>query len=117
MTRAATDLIYANLPLHTVQASTQWTLPGAWERLSLGATVMWQSKVEAFNVDNPVYGTVSVRQDAYAIVGVNANYRLSEQWTATLAVRNALDEKYWANLDYNNYGEPRFVAFTLRWKY
>ncbi|MEE7558925.1 TonB-dependent siderophore receptor, partial [Xanthomonas sp. Kuri4-2] len=117
VTRAATDLIYANLPLHTVQASTQWTLPGAWERLSLGATVMWQSKVEAFNVDNPVYGTVSVRQDAYAIVGVNANYRLSEQWTATLAVRNALDEKYWANLDYNNYGEPRFVAFTLRWKY
>lgn len=117
VTRAPTDLIYANLPLHTVQFSTQWTLPGAWERLSLGTSVMWQSKLEAFNVNNPVYGKVTVRQDAYALVGLNANYRISDQWTATVAVRNALNEKYWANLDYNNYGEPRFASLTLRWKY
>ncbi len=117
VTRAATDLIYANLPTHTVQFSTQWTLPGAWDRLSLGANVMWQSEVEGFNIVNPVYGPVTVKQDAYALVSFNANYRITDQWTATLAVRNAFDEKYWANLDYNNYGEPRFVAFTLRWKY
>lgn len=117
VTRAATDLIYANLPEHTVQFSTQWTLPGAWERLSLGANVMWQSEVEGFNIVNPVYGLVTVKQDAYALVGFNANYRISEQWTATLAVRNAFDEKYWANLDYNNYGEPRFTSLTLRWRY
>ncbi|WP_159093556.1 MULTISPECIES: hypothetical protein [Stenotrophomonas] len=24
---------------------------------------------------------------------------------------------FWANLDYNNYGEPRFVAASLRWKF
>jgi len=117
VTRAATDLIYANLPEHTLQFSTQWTLPRAWERLSLGASVMWQSEVEGFNIDNPVYGPVTVKQDAYALVGFNANYRISDQWTATLAVRNAFDEKYWANLDYNNYGEPRFTALTLRWRY
>ncbi|HEY9255714.1 MAG TPA: TonB-dependent siderophore receptor [Stenotrophomonas sp.] len=117
VTRAATDLIYANLPEHTVQFSTQWTLPGAWERLSLGANVMWQSEVEGFNIENPVYGLVTVKQDAYALVGFNANYRISDQWTATLAVRNAFDEKYWANLDYNNYGEPRFTSLTLRWRY
>ena len=64
-----------------------------------------------------VHGPVTVKQDAYALVGFNANYRISDQWSATLAVRNAFDEKYWANLDYNNYGEPRFVALTLRWKY
>ncbi|HEY0332711.1 MAG TPA: TonB-dependent siderophore receptor [Stenotrophomonas sp.] len=117
VTRASTDLIYANLPLHTVQFSTQWNLPGAWERLSLGANVMWQSEVEGFNIENPVHGLVTVKQDAYALVSFNANYRITDQWTATLAVRNAFDETYWANLDYNNYGEPRFVAFTLRWKY
>jgi len=117
VTRAATDLIYANLPEHTVQFSTQYTLPGAWDRLGLGATVMWQSAVEGYNIENPVYGLVTVRQDAYALVGLNASYRISDQWTATLAVRNALDEKYWANLDYNNYGEPRFTSLTLRWKY
>ena len=31
--------------------------------------------------------------------------------------RNALDKTYWANLDYNNYGEPRFVSASLRWKF
>jgi len=117
VTRAATDLIYANLPEHTVQFATQYTLPGAWERLSLGATVMWQSEVQGYNIVNPVHGPVTVTQDAYALVGFNANYRISEQWTATLAVRNAFDEKYWANLDYNNYGEPRFTSLTLRWRY
>lgn len=116
-TRPASDRIWANLPGHTVQFSTRYTLPGAWDRLSLGATVMWQSAVEGYNIENPVYGPVTVKQDAYALVGFNANYRISEQWTATLAVRNALDEKYWANLDYNNYGEPRFTSLTLRWKY
>ena len=117
VTRAPTDLIYANLPVHTVQVSTQWTVPGTSERLTLGANVMWQSKLEAFNVNNPVYGAVTVRQDAYALIGLHANYRISDQWTASLTVRNALNEKYWANLDYNNYGEPRFMALTLRWKY
>ncbi|KAB7762386.1 hypothetical protein CEK69_20545, partial [Xanthomonas sp. LMG 12462] len=56
-------------------------------------------------------------QDPYALVHFNANYQLSTQWTATLAVTNALNKKYWANLDYQNYGEPRFVSFTLRWRY
>ena len=92
-------------------------LRGAWERLTLGGGVQWQSKVQAFNVAYPTGGTVTVNQPAYALVQFNANYRISDSWTATLSVRNALDKTYWANLDYNNYGEPRFVAFSLRWRY
>jgi outer membrane receptor for ferric coprogen and ferric-rhodotorulic acid len=34
-----------------------------------------------------------------------------------LSVRNALDKTYWANLDYNNYGEPRFVSASVRWRF
>ncbi len=60
---------------------------------------------------------VTVVQNPYALVHFNANYRISEQWTATLAVRNAFDKTYWANLDYQNYGEPRFVSLSLRWRY
>ncbi|AAW77773.1 hypothetical protein AZ54_01330 [Xanthomonas oryzae pv. oryzae PXO86] len=29
----------------------------------------------------------------------------------------ANQETYWANLDYQNYGEPRFVSVSLRWRY
>lgn len=123
VTRAPTDAIYANLPEDYLQLSTQWRLPGAWQRLSIGGGLSWQSAVRGYNIPRPVGDgsgatvPVTVVQDAYTLLHFNANYQLSAQWTATLAVRNALDKKYWANLDYQNYGEPRFVSFTLRWRY
>ncbi|KAB7762226.1 TonB-dependent siderophore receptor, partial [Xanthomonas sp. LMG 12462] len=123
VTRAPTDAIYANLPEDYLQLSTQVRLPGAWQRLSLGGGVSWQSAVRGYNIQRPFGdGTAATRpvtvvQDPYALVHFNANYQLSTQWTATLAVTNALNKKYWANLDYQNYGEPRFVSFTLRWRY
>lgn len=96
---------------------------GTWDRLSIGGGVSWQSAVRGFNIARPTGdGTgatrpVTVEQNPYALVHFNANYRISDQWTATLAVRNALDKTYWANLDYQNYGEPRFVSVSLRWRY
>ena len=117
VTRAATDMLYANPAEDLLQLNTQVRLRGALERLSVGAGVQWQSKVQGYNIPYPLGGTVTVNQPSYALVQFNANYRLSDSWTATLSVRNALDKAYWANLDYNNYGEPRFVALSLRWKY
>jgi outer membrane receptor for ferric coprogen and ferric-rhodotorulic acid len=77
--------------------------------------------VEGFNIDRPngdgTYSPVTVKQSAYTLVHFNANYRINDQWTATLSVRNALDKTYWANLDYNNYGEPRFVSASVRWRF
>ena len=117
VTRATTDLLYANPAEDLLQLNTQVRLPGALDRLSVGAGVQWQSKVQGYNIPYPLGGTVTVNQPAYALVQFNANYRISDNWTATLSVRNALDKTYWANLDYNNYGEPRFVAASLRWKF
>jgi outer membrane receptor for ferric coprogen and ferric-rhodotorulic acid len=121
VTRAPTDAIYANLPEDYLQLSTQWRLPSTWERLSLGGGLSWQSKVEGFNIDRPngdgTTTPVTVKQSAYTLVHFNANYRINDQWTATLSVRNALDKTYWANLDYNNYGEPRFVSASVRWRF
>jgi outer membrane receptor for ferric coprogen and ferric-rhodotorulic acid len=121
VTRAPTDAIYANLPEDYLQPSTQWRLPGRWERLSLGGGVSWQSRVQGFNIERPngdgTTTPVTVTQGAYTLVHLNANLRINAQWTATLSVRNALDKTYWANLDYNNYGEPRFVSASLRWRF
>ncbi|MBB3825252.1 TonB-dependent siderophore receptor [Xanthomonas arboricola] len=123
VTRAPTDAIYANLPEDYLQLSTQVRLPGAWDRLSIGGGVSWQSAVRGFNIARPIGDgsgattPVTVVQNPYALVHFNANYRISDQWTATLAVRNAFDKTYWANLDYQNYGEPRFVSVSLRWRY
>lgn len=53
VTRAPTDAIYANLPEDYLQLSTQWRLPGAWDRLSIGGGVSWQSAVRGFNIERP----------------------------------------------------------------
>ena len=115
-TRAKTDLIYANLPENYLQLSTSYQLGGAWNRLTLGGGVNWQSEIVGFNIPHPTQGTVTVKQAAYALVNLHANYRITEQVTATLSVRNAFDKRYWANLDYPNYGEPRNITASLRWR-
>lgn len=114
ITRHANDLIYANLPRHTLQLSTSYRLPGDWNRLTVGAGVNWQSKVTGYNIPHPQLGSVTVDQEAYALVNLFANWKLNEQLSLGLSVRNLFDKAYWANLDYPNYGDPRSVMVTLR---
>lgn len=116
-TRHPTDLIYTNLPEHYLQASTHYTLPGAWDALTLGAGVNWQSETVAYNVPHPSGTPVTYRQGSYVLGNLHATYRFNENLQATLSVLNAFDKVYWANIDYANYGEPRNVRLTFRWRY
>jgi len=117
VTRASTDMLYANPPEDLLQLNTSVRLPGVLDRLTVGGGFSWQSEVEGYNIPYPLGGTRTVKQPAYMLVNLHANYAINDSWTASLNVRNALDKTYWANLDYNNYGEPRFVSASLRWKF
>ncbi|WP_084452693.1 TonB-dependent siderophore receptor [Roseateles chitosanitabidus] len=117
ITRAPTDLIYANLPRHTVQLSTSYRMPGAWEKLTVGAGLNWQSTVTGYGIPHPTAGTVTVTQPSYLLLSLNANYQLNDHLSLGLSVRNALDKTYWANLDYPNYGDPRSVMFSVRGRF
>jgi len=50
-------------------------------------------------------------------VNLYATYRFSDRLSASLSVTNATDHRYWATLDYPNYGEPRNATVSLRWRY
>ncbi|OWQ46780.1 TonB-dependent siderophore receptor [Roseateles noduli] len=117
ITRNALDLIYANLPRHTVQLSTSYRLRGAWERLTVGAGVNAQSTVAGYGIPHPTLGTVTVTQGSYVLLNLHANYQLNDHFSLGLSVRNALDKTYWANLDYPNYGDPRSVMLSLRGRF
>ncbi|WP_314104676.1 TonB-dependent siderophore receptor [uncultured Stenotrophomonas sp.] len=117
VTRAPTDMLYANPPEDLLQLNTSVRLPGVLDRLTVGGGFSWQSEVAGYNIPYPLGGTRTVKQPAYMLVNLHANYAINDSWTASLNVRNALDKTYWANLDYNNYGEPRFVSASLRWKF
>lgn len=112
--RHPNDLIYANLPKHSMQLTTSYKLPGAWERVTLGGGFNWQSVVTGYGIPHPKLGTVTVTQDAYALLNLHASYRINDKLSLGLSVRNALDKSYWANLDYPNYGDPRSLMLSLR---
>ena len=110
---APTDLIYANMPDYLLQLGTDYQLSGALAPLSVGGNLTWQSAIEGFNIPHPS-GTVTVKQSPKAILNLRASWQFNPKLSATLAVNNVTDQKYWANLDYGNYADPRNVSVTLR---
>lgn len=114
--RHALDLTYANVPRHMLRFHTDYQFTGALKKLSAGLGVTWQSKQIGYGIASPS-GPTTVGQDDFALVNLNATYRLTEHLTLTAAVLNITDKTYWATLDYPNYGEPRSFSATLRWRY
>jgi len=61
------------------------------------------------------------KQEAYAVVGVQAGYKINKNLSAVLTVDNLFDEKYYTRIGglntYNYYGDPRSVMFTVRATY
>ncbi len=115
--RHALDLTYANIPEHLLRFHTNYQFTGALKKLSAGLGVNWQSEQVGYGVTYINNTTTTVEQSAFALVNLNASYRLTENLTLTAAVRNALDKNYWATLDYANYGEPRAISASLRWRF
>lgn len=111
--RNAADLTYANLPEWLVKLGTQYRFSGALQPLEIGAQLLWQGKMDAVNVPSPS-GPATVTQSPFGLLNLNATWRISEKTSVNFAVFNALNKRYWATLDYPNYGEPRFASVTLR---
>ncbi|HEY7772220.1 MAG TPA: TonB-dependent siderophore receptor [Marinagarivorans sp.] len=114
--RKETDRIWTNLPEHTLQLSSHYQLSGALEKLQLGGGVNWQSKTVGYGVSHPSENDATYTQDPYSLVNFYATWQFNEQFKATFSGTNLLDETYWANIDYANYGEPRNVSLRLAWQ-
>ncbi len=115
--RNPADLTYANVPEHLLRFNTTWRLPGDWNRLTIGAGVNWQGEQTGSVTTHPTIVPIRVTQDPFALVNFFANYRFTDNLSATFSVRNAFDETYWATLDYPNYGEPRSFQLTVRYTF
>lgn len=114
--RNTADLTYANVPEWLVKLGTQYRFPGALQPLEVGAQWLWQGRMDAVNVPSPS-GPATVTQSPFGLLNLNASWRFTESTSVNLAVTNALDKRYWATLDYANYGEPRFASVTLRTRF
>ncbi|MCU9946247.1 TonB-dependent siderophore receptor [Pseudomonas sp. PDM13] len=114
MTRSSSGgPVSTETPKHLARISTSYTLPGDWNRLTLGAGVSAQSRYENETWDGYKYGA-----PGRAIWDARAAWKLDSHWQVSLTGENLLDRKYYASADgtdrVNLYGEPRSYMLSLR---
>ena len=106
-------------PRELLRVFTSYRLPGAWNKLTLGGGVNWQSAIYT-NAVNPLGVTEKVEQKAYALVNLMARYEFSKQLSAQLNINNLFDKTYFNMFDaYDQitYGAPRSVSLSMKYKF
>lgn len=104
--------IAAETPRHLLRVTTGYTLPGAWNRLTVGGGVSAQSGY------TETQSQERLKNPGRAIWDARVAWKLDDHWTVALNGNNLLDRKYYratGDIDRGNYyGNPRNFVFTLR---
>lgn len=101
-------------PKHQVKLFTSFT-PQSISKLTIGGGANWQShtyRSGAKGVFRDIY-----TQDSYWVVNLMARYEFTEQLSLTANVNNLFDEDYRTDLNNHDYGAPRNVLATLKYKF
>ena len=98
------------VPRTLIRGFTTWT-PDAWQKLTLGGGVSWQSSSKT-TVASPD-GATTWRQDAVTLLSVMARYEITPKVSVQFNSENLLDEKYFVLDEFDNtyYGAP--VDYSL----
>ncbi|OTG85263.1 TonB-dependent siderophore receptor [Acinetobacter sp. ANC 4558] len=114
------------IPQNQIKLFTSYTLPESlWNganKLTIGGGVNWQSEVSQNWGGAPknAYNNGIIVQKAYYLASAFANYKFSEELSASINVNNLFDKKYYLNVGFYNgvyWGEPRNVTVSLRAKF
>ena len=114
-------------PKHLLKLWTDYRLPGAGERWSLGGGVLAQSasyltdsvcaSSDAFGRCQVPYQKAKITQGFYTVVTLRAAYRIDDHWSMALNVNNLFDRTYYQTIGHvgsgNVYGTPRSFMLTI----
>ena len=118
------------LPRNTLRLRTSYRFGGAWEDLSVGGGVTWQSRTWS-DVNNVPTGALDasgksitatrrIVQGDFYLVNLQANYRFNEHFSANLAINNVFDKSYYSRVGFYSgvmYGTPRDYRLNLRYTF
>ncbi len=109
-------LLLPNYPERLFRVAASYRLPGAWNKLTVGGSVNYQSGIyydEASGLGRATQGGVT-------LLGLMARYEFSRQVAASVNIDNLTDKRYYSGLGgYNgyNYGTPRNVWVKVSYKF
>lgn len=116
---AGADVV-AHHPRKMLKLATVYDLGALLPGLRVGGSLRWESRPPQVAA-NPGTGlNEPVGQPAYAIVGLMAEYAVTENVSAQINVNNVFDETYFSNNAWFAgyiYGEPRNARVTLRYTF
>lgn len=113
------SFIQTTAPENVVKLYTTYTLPGEWDKLTIGGGVRWQDKIYGY-VWSPANVYEDTSQKNVFLIDLMAKYKLNEKVDITFNVKNLLNEKYYAglgNFDTGYYGEPRSFSVSTKFKF
>jgi outer membrane receptor for ferric coprogen and ferric-rhodotorulic acid len=96
-----------------------YKLDGTLDGLTVGGGARWVDKTFD-KVTHPIYGSIWHAAPSYWVVDAMASYKFNEKLSATLNIRNLLDNKYYTFYGwYNGYswGAPRSVLLSMTYKF
>ncbi|WP_206019077.1 TonB-dependent siderophore receptor [Salinicola acroporae] len=112
------ERLNSQIPRTTAQLFTTYQLPGAWNPLTLGGGVKWQSRF--YQAPNTGTSSLGGEQGSYALVSLMGRYAITQQTSVALNVNNLFDKKYAlqkGDFDTVGYGAPRNLMVTLDYRY
>jgi len=113
-------LPYASwVPKQMLRLWTDYTLPYADGRWSVGGSLNAQSRVTRPSVLQDGVTPLEISQGSFALIGLRVGYQLSDSWTLGLNLNNVTDRTYYPKTGSsvyccNMYGEPRNFMISLR---
>lgn len=113
------SFLQTTAPESVVKLSTTYTLPGEWDKLTIGGGVRWQDKIYGY-VFSPANVYENISQKNVLLVDLMAKYKVTEKIDVTFNVKNLLNEKYFVslgNFDTGYYGEPRSFSVSTKFKF
>ena len=109
-------LLLPNYPERLFRLAASYRLPGAWNKLTVGGSVNYQSGI--YYDESSGLGRAS--QGGVTLLGLMARYEFSKQVAASINIDNLTDKRYYSGLGgYNgyNYGTPRNVWMKVSYKF
>lgn len=106
------------LPGRQFKLATAWRLPGGHWRI--GANIYRQSAITSQGVDMLTNIPYRMRQPAFTVLGLMAEYRFSPQLQLQLQISNLLDQRYYQSIEaptFSRYGAARSAMLTLEYRH
>ncbi|WP_312936402.1 TonB-dependent siderophore receptor [Pseudomonas sp.] len=109
-------------PEHLFKLTTSYRFQGDLEKLRVGGTVSWQSRL--YN-DVALYdgGEYRLKQGSYAVTDLMAGYRVNEHLDLQLNANNVFDRTYYSSIANSisyggdSYGAPRNLMLTAKYSF